>query len=408
MKQKLSKNKYLYRRLKLEEIKNPQYFFEIWTESNLVKFLIRLFFNKENFIKIFDFRIIISLILRDLNSSKNNKSSILNTFLFFLLSIFLYRLSNKAIIDKKYLNLFKIVSGHINYYKYKEKDLEETCDKKKILTLMPQSLPKNFDLKKKKQYSIIKANLKKKIYVRPGDNENLIKNSEWWKFWIIKEILPSWKISSNSIEKIENLLEKKNTNDLKHFFKFYIINILCQNYNWEKKFNFIFFENLEKNEKLRSSKNKKILEDTLVIKIFSAFCEKLIFEIENPLKLNSFNSIIKFDNTNYNTKSFFSIPIYHKKKINPEQFYLVKRNIIQNLKFWGEADPIIAKSYILMKQKRWSFFNNYTEFYIWQLYRKILFKYKNDLDKVDINKKKLDIRLFKSKLYSEKKKFKIR
>jgi len=180
--------------------------------------------------------------------------------------------------------------------------------------LTPQSLPKNFDLKKEKQYSIIKANLKKKLYVIPGYDENLIKNSEWWKFWIIKEILPSWKISSNSIKKIENLLEKKNTNDLKHFFKFYITNILCQNYNWEKKFNSIFFENLEKNKKLRSNKNEKILKDTLVIKIFSAFCEKLIFEIENPLKLNSFNSIIEFDDTNYNTKSFFSIPIYHKKK----------------------------------------------------------------------------------------------
>nr|YP_009867587.1 hypothetical protein RF2 [Drepanocladus aduncus]QKG04767.1 hypothetical protein RF2 [Drepanocladus aduncus] len=406
MKQKLSKNKYLYRRLKLEEIKNPQYFFEIWTESNLVKFLIRLFFNKENLIKFFDFRIIISLILRDLNNSKNNKSSILNTFLFFLLSVFLYRLSNKAIIDKKYLNLFKIVYGHINYYEYKEKDLEETCNKKKISTLTPESLSKNFDLKKKKQYSIIKANLKKKLYVIPGYNENLIKNSEWWKFWIIKEILPSWKISSNSIKKIENLLKEKNTNDLKHFFKFYITNILCQNYNWEKKFNSIFFENLEKNKKLRSSKNEKILEDTLVIKIFYAFCEKLIFEIENPLKLDSFNSIIKFDNTNYNTKLFFSIPTYHdhKKKKNPEQFYLVKKNIIQNLKFLGEADPIIAKCYILIKQKRWSFFNNYTEFYIWQLYKKSLFKYKNNLNKVNINKKKLDIRLFKSKiLYSEKK-----
>nr|YP_009109446.1 hypothetical protein SunCp021 [Sanionia uncinata]AIW52134.1 hypothetical protein SunCp021 [Sanionia uncinata] len=404
MKQKLSKNKYLYRRLELEEIKNPQYFFEIWRESNLVKFLIRLFFNKENFIKIFDFRIIISLILRDLNSSKNNKSSILNTFLFFLLSIFLYRLNNKVIIDKKYLNLFKIVSGHINYCEYKEKDLKETCNKKKISTLTPQSLSKNLDLKKKKQYSIIKANLKKKLYVLPGYNENLIKNSEWWKFWIIEEILPSWKISSNSIKKIEILLKKKNTNDLKHFFKFYITNILCQNYNWEKNFNSIFFEDLKKNKKLRSSKNEKILEDTLVIKIFYAFCEKLIFEIENPLKLNSFNSIVEFDNINYNTKSFFFIPIYHEKKKNPEQFYLVKRNIIQNLEFWGEADPIITKSYILIKKKRWSFFNNYTEFYIWQLYKKSFFKYKNDLNKVDINKNKLDIRLFKSKfLYSEKK-----
>src|SRR5438132_3248791 len=179
MKQELSKNKYLYRRLKLEEIKNPQYFFEIWTESNLVKFLIRLFFNKENFIKIFDFRIIISLILRDLNSSKTNKSSILNTFLFLSLFIFLYRLSNKTIIDKKYLNLFKIVSGHINYYKYKEKDLKETFNKKKISTLTTKSLSENYDIKKKKQYSIIEANLKRKLYVIPAYNKILIKNSEW-------------------------------------------------------------------------------------------------------------------------------------------------------------------------------------------------------------------------------------
>ena len=76
MKQELSNNKHLSKRLKLEEIKNPQQFFKRWAESNLVKFLIRLFFNKEKFIKFFDFRIIGSLILRDLYSSKTNKSSI--------------------------------------------------------------------------------------------------------------------------------------------------------------------------------------------------------------------------------------------------------------------------------------------------------------------------------------------
>ena len=209
MKQELSKNKYLYKRLKLEEIKNPQYFFEIWAESNLVKFLIRLFFNKENFIKFFDFRIISSLILRDLNSSKTNKNSIFNTFLLLTLSIFLYRLSNKAIIEKKNLNLVKIVSGHINYCKYKEKYLKKTFNKKNISTFTHQSLSKNFDLKKKKQYSIIRASLKKKLYVIPAYNKNLIKTSEWWKLWIIKEILPSWKISSNSINKIDKLLKKK-------------------------------------------------------------------------------------------------------------------------------------------------------------------------------------------------------
>ncbi len=404
MKQELSKNKYLYKRLKLEEIKNPQYFFEIWAESNLVKFLIRLFFNKENFIKFFDFRIISSLILRDLNSSKTNKNSIFNTFLLLTLSIFLYRLSNKAIIEKKNLNLVKIVSGHINYCKYKEKDLKKTFNKKNISTFTHQSLSKNFDLKKKKQYSIIRASLKKKLYVIPAYNKNLIKTSEWWKLWIIKEILPSWKISSNSINKIDKLLKKKNTNDLKFFFKFYITNILCQNYDWENKFNSIFFENSKKNRKLGLNKHKKTLEDTLVLQIFCAFCEKLFFEIESPLKLNNFDSIINLDNKSYNTKLFFSIPVSYQKKVNRKQFYLVKKTIIQNLKFWGEADPIIAKSYILIKKKGWLFFNNYAESYIWHLYKKGLFEDKNNLNEIYINRNKLDIRLFKLKsLYHKKK-----
>src|SRR6476646_2062360 len=144
MKQELSNNKYLYKRLKLEEIKNPQHFFKLWTESNLIKFLIRLFFNKENFIKLFDFRIISSLILRDLYSSKTNKSSILNSFLLIILSILFYRLSNKAIIEKKHLNLVKIVYAHINYSKYKEKRLEENFDKKNISIFTNYNLFKIF------------------------------------------------------------------------------------------------------------------------------------------------------------------------------------------------------------------------------------------------------------------------
>jgi hypothetical protein len=97
MKQELSNNKYLYKRLKLEEIKNSQNFFKLWAESNLVKFLIRFFFHKEKFIKLFDFRIISSLILRDLYDSETHKSSILNTFLLIILSTVFYCLSNRAI-----------------------------------------------------------------------------------------------------------------------------------------------------------------------------------------------------------------------------------------------------------------------------------------------------------------------
>ncbi len=414
MKQELSNNKHLSKRLKLEEIKNPQQFFKRWAESNLVKFLIRLFFNKEKFIKFFDFRIIGSLILRDLYSSKTNKSSILNNFLLILLSILFYRLSNNSIVEKNNLNLVKIIYGHINYFKCKEKKLEKRFNKKNISTFTNYSLYKIFDLKKeKKKYLIVNANLKKKNYFRPvftykkfliENSECLIENSEWWKLWIIKEILPSWKISSSSIKKIDALLKKKTTDDLKHFFKFYMDTIFCQNYDWEDNFTSIFSKNFKKITNLKLIRNKKIVENSLILQIFSAFCEKLIFEIETPLKSNNLNSTIKLDSNN----NFFLIPIFCKKKVNTELFYLLRKNIIQNLKFCNENDQIIVKSYIFIKKKEWFFFKNYVEFYIWLLYKKNLFQYETNLNRIETNKNKLNIKLFNlNSLYNKENSFKI-
>jgi hypothetical protein len=374
MKQELSNNKYLYKRLKLEEIKNPQYFFKLWTESNIIKFLIRLFFNKENFIKLFDFRIISSLILRDFYNSKTNKSSIINNFLLITLSILFYRLSNKTIIEKKHLNLVKIVYARINYFNYKEKQLERNFKEKKKFIFSNYPFFQIFDLKKKK------------FKPRFTYNKILFENSEWWKIWIIKEILPSWKISSNSIEKINNLLKNKNKNDFNFFFEFYINHLFSQNYDWENDFNLIFLKNLKKKKKI--SKKKKVLKNALILEIFSAFCEKLIFEVENPLKTNKFNSIIQLDKNN-------SYPLFYKKKINPELFSFFKNNLIQNLRFLSEADSIVIKSYIFIKKKKWNFFKNYNEFYIWQLYKNYLFQYKTNFKKFTTNKKKLNKKLFK-------------
>ena len=386
MKQELSNNKYLYKKLKLEEIRNLQYFLKLWTESNLVKFLIRLFFNKENFIKLFDFRIISSLILRDLYSLKTNKNSILNTFLLIILSIFFFRLSNKAIIEKKHLNLIKIVYVHINYSKYKKKRLEENFNKKNISILTKYDLFKIFFLKKKKKF--------KPIFTY----KNLIEDSEWWKILIINEILPSWRISSNLIKKIENLLKKKNTNDLKFFFEFYMDNLFYQNYDWEKKFNFFFYKNSRNNTKLKFIKNEKIIKNTLILQMIFAFCEKLIFEVESPLKSNKFNSTIKLNNN----KNYL---LFSKKNVNPNLFYLLKNELIQNLKFLSETDPIIIKSYIFIKKRKLGFFKNYAEFYVWLFYKNFLFEYQNNLNKFEITKKKLNRNLFKIKSLYKKKKF---
>jgi len=333
MKQKLSKNKYLHKRLKFEEIKNPQYFFDLCTKSKLLKLLIRIFFNRENFIKIFDVRIIGSLILRDLNASQTNKSSILNIFLLLILSIFIYRSSSKNILEKKYLNLVKIVYGHINYYEYKKEKISENFLKKNI-SIFPHYSFSSLDLQdlKKKNRLINKKNLEKKLYIKPIHGQMHFLGSQWWKFWIVEQILPNWKISSSSINKIKILLEKKNIEDLKHFFEFYIDNIIGQNYNWENKFDSIFLKDfeIEKKIEIKSNRHVEILEDTLILQIFSAFCEKLIFEIEGPFKIKKLDSIIELSNN----KKFFSflIPLSSKKKVTFESSHLLKKKYLIFLK----------------------------------------------------------------------------
>nr|BDW36505.1 Component of 2-MD heteromeric AAA-ATPase complex [Hyophila propagulifera] len=225
MKQELSNNKYLYKRLKLEEIKNSQYFIKLWTESNLIKLLIRFFFNKENFIKLFDFRIISSLILRDLYNSKTNKNSIINSFLLIILLIFFYCLSNKTIIEKKHLNLVKITYAHRNYSKYKKKKLKENFEKKNIFIFPNYDFFKIFDLKKKsnlfinpffKNYLIVWIKnlfIKKNIYT--AKNSFFIKNKN--------TLNSTYSFFSNVLSIDELNMSFSTTNKYKYKQKFEII-----------------------------------------------------------------------------------------------------------------------------------------------------------------------------------------
>lgn len=194
--------------------------------------------------------------------------------------------------------------------------------------------------------------------------------SQWWKLWIVEQILPNWKISSSSINKIKILLEKKNIEDLKHFFEFYIDNIIGKNYNWEDKFDSIFLKDFEIEKEIKSNRHLKILEDTLILQIFSAFCEKLIFEIEGPFKIKKLDSIIELSNN----KKFFSfiIPLSYKKKVTFESSQLLKKNIFNIFKNWNESDEIIAKSYVFIKKKD-GFFSIITLNFIYGNYIKILF-----------------------------------
>ncbi|CAM6032277.1 unnamed protein product (chloroplast) [Sphagnum compactum] len=393
MKQKLSKNQYLYKRLGFGEVKNPQYFLNLWARWNLIRLLSKISSNRENPIKLFDFRIMGSLISRDLHSSKTNGSSILNGFLLLVLSVLIYRSNDKAIIGKEHLDLVEIVHGRVNNYKYKGNiSPEETFGfSNRNLRIFPHYSPsfgrsKNnlLNLKKKKEekYSVTGQNLKKKLCVTSVYDQIHFWGSQWWKNWIIEQILPSWKISQSSINEISILLTEKNIEDLKHFFEFCIGSITPQNDDWEYQFDSIFLNDSKEKIKSKSEEQIKILEDISFLQIMSAFCEKIIFEAGGPSRSIKSNSKIRSNNSNSNNDnnnnnndySFYISSFHHHGKGITRKPYKFGKKIFQNLINRGESNKIIAKSYIFIKKKGWLFFRNYTEFYTWRFY-----KYKNDL-----------------------------
>jgi hypothetical protein len=350
MKQELSNNKYLYKRLKLEEIKNPQYFFKLWTESNLIKFLIKSFFNKEDFIKFFDFRILSSLILRDLYSSKTNKNSIINSFLVIILSILFYRLSNKTIIEKKHLNLVKIVYAHINYSKYKEKKLKKSLEKKNLL-IFPKpnyDLFKILDLKKKKKF---------KYFLKSDNNRFLFlwkikKNNQKWDFFLFLDY--AFKILSK--EKLTNKTKVLMLNSNSFANSFYLVwsfiykyinidnynkNIKCNKIllfqinsfvslvNFFDKFTFFLIKyNLFDSKKnicninYQNNKNNKLKKTLLITKFFPKFYSnitnnyKLIYNCFSKNSIKSLNNFFLINKFFYNNKKIY---LTNKKKIEINQ-----------------------------------------------------------------------------------------
>nr|AND48497.1 hypothetical protein RF2 [Flatbergium sericeum] len=393
MKQKLSRNQYLYKRLGFGEVKNPQYFFNLWARWNLIRLLGKISSNRENLIKLFDFRIMGSLISRDLRSSKTNGSSILNGFLLLILSVFIYRSNDKAIIGKKDLNLVEIVHGRVNHYKYKGNvSPGETFGfSNRNLRIFPHHSPSfgeskknllNLKRKRGENFSVAEQNLKKKLCVTSVYDQIRFWGSQWWKNWIVEQILPSWKISQSSINEISILLTEKNIEDLKHFFEFCIGSITRQNNDWEYQFDSIFLNDSKEKIESKSEEQIKILEDISFLRIMSAFCEKMIFEAEGPSGAIKSNSKIGFNssnsnsgnNNNNNDYSFYIFSFHHHGREITRKPYSLRKKLFRNLINRGESNKIIAKFYIFIKKKGWLFFKNYTEFYTWRFY-----KYKNDL-----------------------------
>lgn len=97
--------------IKLEEIQSYQFLCNPWTKSNLMRFLIQILSHRERLIKLFDPRILSTLLLRDLRRS--NPYFLVKGIVVLTLSILIYHFNHKSsMIEKKNFYSMKLFPIH--------------------------------------------------------------------------------------------------------------------------------------------------------------------------------------------------------------------------------------------------------------------------------------------------------
>nr|YP_009158473.1 hypothetical protein [Dioon spinulosum]YP_009158492.1 hypothetical protein [Dioon spinulosum]AFS64418.1 hypothetical protein [Dioon spinulosum]AFS64485.1 hypothetical protein [Dioon spinulosum]BAR93679.1 hypothetical protein [Dioon spinulosum]BAR93698.1 hypothetical protein [Dioon spinulosum]BDI62879.1 hypothetical protein RF2 [Dioon spinulosum] len=374
--------------LKLEEIRSFQCLLNSWTELNLVRLFTKIVSHRERLIKLFDSRILSTLLLRDLRGSRSNQSLTIKGVVLLTLPVLVYHVNNKSMIERKKFYSMKLFPMPINYVEPRNETSEEDFESfNKNLLIFPHlslSFPKG-----RKIYQSHLINLKedawvpskRRVCVMPAYNQIDSWGSRWWKNWIIEEILPSWKIPQESIAKIEMSLKERDVGYLKGFFEFYIDDLIRKDYDWEYHFDRVFMKNKQDTIDLSSKQQAEIFGNNLICYLMSAFCEKMLFEVEGPFKQHKSKSAIESNNIEH-----FSHPrlSYQERfKWGPRWW---KKKMFQIWNSWGESDQILAESSILLKEKGYLSFQNYAEFYIWQFYKDSFVSWEKDQQKLDLSK----------------------
>nr|YP_009973824.1 hypothetical chloroplast RF2 [Danaea sellowiana]QNH93723.1 hypothetical chloroplast RF2 [Danaea sellowiana] len=347
MEQKLVRNK--SKILDLKEINNIQNILILLTRLNLVRFLLGIFSNLEYIGKFFDFRILSSLILRDLRSSNNQRNKLLlNLFVLLVIPISLYRFNTKNLVERRYLDLAKIVNGYGNTNRVRERlkeHFESSYSSISSNTFFSINKEANMFPTGFEEYFFNSSLVKEKLDgIIPVSNTIDFSDPDWWKSWIIRDILPSWNVSQTKINEVQILLSGKSLENLKNFFEFYIDRILCKPYDWKYHFDLYFVLNKNRNRNQDEEidwKQVSRLNDPLFYSAIVAYCDKILFEVESQLNRQGYQLYINPDST----KKYLS-HIYISS-LSPREI----RNWID-----------------LIQPKSWTFFQDYAEFYIWQSY----------------------------------------
>nr|NP_569607.1 Ycf2 [Psilotum nudum]Q8WHW9.1 RecName: Full=Protein Ycf2 [Psilotum nudum]BAB84296.1 hypothetical protein [Psilotum nudum] len=241
-----------------KEIDLSLYYLRFWYKLNIRKTIVRIWTNRNNLIKLFDFQILSSFILRNLHSSRSQKKIFPLKYLFIItIPLFLYRINSRTLLQRENLVLTKLVNT----------------------TVRSSGVIQGISRESYTDLCYLPARVRK----LPVCNTTNCTDIEWWKDWIVKDILPSWKISQRLINEVEMLLREKNISNLRHFFELYTF--IFANHSslaWRYDFNSFFVRKQNDRMNCDLGQQSDFLEKNhFFSSVMIAFCEKILFEAED-------------------------------------------------------------------------------------------------------------------------------
>nr|QAX91661.1 Ycf2 [Diapensia purpurea] len=283
----------------LNDIKNSYYFVDSWTQCDLVVSLIYVFFHQERFLKLFDPRILFSMLLSR-NSQGNRYFTIKGVILFgikgvilFVVAVRLYCINNRNMVESKNSYLMGLLPIPMNSIGPRNDPLEDSFRSFNINRLIVSLL---YLPKGKKIPESCFLNPKESTWVLPITQTCRMPESNWgsrwWRNWIGQKRDSRCKISNETVAGIEILFKEKEIKYLEFLFVYYMDDPIRKDHDWE------LFDRLS----LRKGRNRinlnsgplfEILVKDWICYLMSAFREKIPMEGEGFFKQQEAGSTIQ-------------------------------------------------------------------------------------------------------------------
>src|SRR5881227_1355073 len=273
----------------LREIKNSHYFLDSWTQFNSVGSFIHIFFHQERFIKLLTLSISLS---RNSQSSTSNRYFTIKGVILFVVSVLLYRINNRNMVDRKNIYLIGLLPIPMNSIGPINDTLEESVRSSNINRLIVSllHLPKG-----KKIPGSCFLNPKESTWVLPITKKCSMPESNWgsrwWRNWIGKRRDSSCKISNETVAGIEILFKEKDIKYLEFLFVYYMENPIRKDHDWEL-FDRLSLRKRRNRINLNSGPLFEILVKQWISYLMSAFHEKIpIIAVEGFFKQGAGSTI---------------------------------------------------------------------------------------------------------------------